>query len=265
MFHTCARDHSVRFLIIAVALATLASWATLLSYSHSERAPSIRSREAGTSNQDGGERSDAAEPNETTRPRVSEAYGKLPLSFEANRGRTDNRVKFLSRANGYSLFLTATEAVMSLRKPDSAKTIDPKSASRKPQSAVVRMRLVGANPAPHIEGRDELPGKTNYFIGNDPTKWHTDISTYGRVIYTGVYSGIDLSYYGNQRQLEYDFMVAPGANPNAIKVAFEGTRRIRVDHNGDLVLQTRVVGLSDSESLADDFRGSQGCLRGKDQ
>src|SRR5207247_403770 len=153
---------------------------------------------------------------------------------EANAGQTDNRVKFLSHGSGYNLFLTPTEAVMSLRKPDSAKTSNPKSAIRKPQSAVVRMRLVGANPAPQIEGRDELSGKTNYFIGNDPTKWHTDISSYGSVMYTGVYSGIDLSYYGNQRQLEYDFMVAPGASPNAIKLAFEGARRIRVDHNGDL-------------------------------
>src|SRR5256885_1749032 len=126
---------------------------------------------------------------------------------------------------------------MSLRKRDSEKTIDPKSASRKPQSAVVRMRLVGANPAPSIEGRDELPGKTNYFIGNDPAKWRTDIPTYQKVHYSEVYPGIDLDYRGNQRQLEYDFVIAPGVDVRLIKLRFGGAK-VRVNAEGDLLLRT---------------------------
>ncbi|MBI4464852.1 MAG: SBBP repeat-containing protein [Acidobacteria bacterium] len=91
------------------------------------------------------------------------------------------------------------------------------------QGAVLRMRLVGANPAPEITGMEELPGKVNYFIGNDPEKWRTNVATYAKVLYEDVYPGIDVVYYGNQRQLEYDFVVAPGADPRAIRLAFLGT------------------------------------------
>src|SRR5437016_11123222 len=72
------------------------------------------------------------------------------------------------------------------------------------------MRLVGANPAPEVAGVGELPGKSNYFLGNDPTKWRTNVSTYAKVEYREVYPGVNLVYYGNQRQLEHDFVVSPG-------------------------------------------------------
>jgi hypothetical protein len=153
------------------------------------------------------------------------AYGKLPISFEANHGQTDAQVDFLSRGSCYSLFLTSTAAVAVLRNGTSG------------GSSMLRMELVGGNPKAEVEGQEALPGKSNYFIGNDPTQWHTEIPTYGRVKYGNVWPGIDLAYHGNQRQLEYDFIVSPHANPNAIKLAFEGARRIRVDRNGDLVLQ----------------------------
>src|ERR1035437_6033922 len=151
--------------------------------------------------------------------RIVEAYGKLPLSFEANQGQTDSDVKFLSRGGGYSLFLTSTEAVLSLKKSGDIQNRDPKGAV-KPSGeakAVVRMKLIGANTSPQVTGIDELPGKTNYFIGNDPKKWRTNVPTYAKVKYKRVYPGIDLVYYGNQQQLEYDFIVSPGANPNAIR------------------------------------------------
>ena len=100
------------------------------------------------------------------------------------------------------------------------------------------MTVVGANPKPGIEGVEPQPGKSNYLLGNDPSKWLTDVSHYGRVDYTGVYSGINLSYYGNGRQLEYDWIVNPGANPRSIRMRYEGVRRLRVDQNGDLLLET---------------------------
>jgi N-acetylneuraminic acid mutarotase len=98
--------------------------------------------------------------------------------------------------------------------------------------------MIGGNPSAQVEGRDELPGKSNYFIGNDPTKWQTNVPNYQTVRYSDIYPGIDLVYHGNQRQLEYDFVVAPQANPRSIKLAFDGARRIRVDRNGDLLLST---------------------------
>jgi hypothetical protein len=102
---------------------------------------------------------------------------------------------------------------------------------------VVRMRLVGANARGRVVGLDELPGRSNYFIGNDPKKWRTNVPSYARVKYEGVYPGVDLVYYGNQRQLEYDFVVVPGADPNQIKLSFAGADGMRVDAaSGDLVL-----------------------------
>jgi uncharacterized protein (TIGR03437 family) len=153
---------------------------------------------------------------------VNEAYGKLPLSFEANQGQVDARVKFMARGDGYSLFLTANEAVLALR------------------SSVLRMKLAGAHPTPQIKGLDKLPGKSNYFIGRDPRRWRANVPTYSRVRYRNAYPGIDLIYYGNQRRLEYDFVIAPGADPRMIRLAFEGAQRMGVDKGGDLVLQTNV-------------------------
>jgi len=151
---------------------------------------------------------------------VQENYGKLPLRFEANRGQTDSRVKFLNRGKGYTLFLSPSEAVLALRG----------------REHVIRMRFQGANPDAKITGLEKLPGIVNYFIGQDRKKWRTNIPAYARVKHKDVYPGIDIAYYGNQRQLEFDFIVAPGANPNVIKLAVEGADRLDVDAQGDLVL-----------------------------
>ena len=160
-----------------------------------------------------------------TDARLSQSYGKLPLQFEANRGQTDKAVRFLSRGRGYSLYLTASEAVLVLAKPDA-----------KAQSVALRMSLVGATSKPVVNGADELPGKANYFIGKDRSKWRTNVPTYAKVHYQNVYPGIDLVYYGNQRQLEYDFVVAPGADPTKIVLGFRGADKLEIDTGGDLVL-----------------------------
>ena len=100
------------------------------------------------------------------------------------------------------------------------------------------MSIVGANPASHAVGLDQQAGVSNYLIGNDPSKWHTDIPNYGEVDYQGVYRGIDLVYHGDQNQLEYDFVVAPGADARAIRLAFDGIRSASLDRAGNLVLHT---------------------------
>src|SRR5712692_3987069 len=166
-------------------------------------------------------------PESAAKARLSESYGKLPLSFEANHGQSNPKVKFLSRGSGYSLFLTSNEAVLVLSRPEAG-------ASRK--NAVLRMRMVNANPQPQVAGRDELPGKSHYFIGNDPAKWRTNVSQYAKVAYENVYPGVDVIYYGNPRQLEYDVVVAPGADPGLVTLAFEGARDVRIDARGELVL-----------------------------
>ena len=174
--------------------------------------------------------------------RASEAYGKLPLHFEANRGQTHDDVRFLARGPGYSLYLTAGEAVLVLARPnadakrDSRSTPERLSTQAQGTPAVLRMSVVGATPKPVVSGLEELPGKANYFIGKDPAKWRTNVPTYAKVHYRSVYPGIDLVYYGNQRQLEYDFVVAPGADPKTIVLGFQGTDKLEIDAQGDLVL-----------------------------
>jgi hypothetical protein len=204
-------------------------------------------------------------------PRMEKATRVLPLVFEPNLGQTDAEVKFLARGKGYQLFLVEREAVMVLQTPtpeedakrlgvrqppaalpgldsldlapegwrnpqphgDSTARLESPSEHSSPH--VLRMRLAGANPAPTIRGDEVLPGKVNYFIGNDPAQWRTNIPTFGKVRMTEVYPGIDLVYYGNEGQLEYDFVLAPGANPNQIAMEFEGSDRLELDAHGDLI------------------------------
>ncbi len=180
-------------------------------------------------------------PDEATQMRVAADYGKLPLTFEANQGQADARVRFLARGQGYGLFLTATEAVLSLRapardKPSAGQHAAGRTRVQPEKAAVVRMRLAGANKHPQLTGLDPQLGKSNYFIGNDPEKWRRDVPNYARVKYAQVYPGIDLIYYGNQRQLEYDFVVAPGADPRRIELAFKGVDKLSLDREGNLVL-----------------------------
>jgi hypothetical protein len=178
--------------------------------------------------------------------KILNQYGKLPLSFEANHGQTDARVKFLSRTGSFALFLTGDEAVLALseKKASADKSKIAVAANTLPSSmaaaktgGVLRMKLRKANPAAKVTGVDELAGTSNYFIGNDPAKWRTNVPTYAKVKYEGIYSGIDLVYYGNQRQLEYDFIIAPGANPSRIQFDIRGAKRIRQDGNGELVFR----------------------------
>jgi hypothetical protein len=176
--------------------------------------------------------------------RLLKGYGKLPLSFEANQGQVDAAVKFLSRGKGYTMFLTSAGAVLSLRatrkenqKPADIRTEEPgrrEVSAESAPAAVLRMNLMGANQAAKVEGAEELPGTSNYFIGNDPSQWRTNVPNYSRVKYESVYPGVDLVYYGNQGQLESDFIVRAGQNAAAIRLRFEGARRVRINHDGDL-------------------------------
>ncbi len=206
-------------------------------------------------------------PVDEAKQRAAASYGKLPLSFEINQGQTDPRVKFLSRGNGYTLFLTGNEAVLSLQKkageappfraartglkPGATTSVDKPTTDNgaRTTNAVLRTRLVGANLKAAVSGAEELPGKSNYFIGNDPQKWRTNVPNYSKVRYQGVYPGVDLVYYGNQGgRLEYDFVVAPGADPSVVtlEVGAGGVRPakrelrspLQIAADGDLVIKT---------------------------
>ena len=190
-----------------------------------------------------------------TKAQWAQLYAALPLSFEANHGQSDPSVNYVSRGKGYSLFLTGHEAVLTLRRsaqtrvdkssplagrlPEVSKITDGPASEQQSANAVLRMQLIGANPAAEVAGADELPGKTNYFIGKDPSQWRTNVPTYAKVKYASVYPGVDLVYYGTQGgELEYDFVVSPGANPNAIALGInaEAKTPLRINSQGNLVV-----------------------------
>ena len=160
-------------------------------------------------------------------PGVRKNLNQMPLNFTLNQGQTDARVKFTARGRGYSLFLTSTEAVLQLQRANSL------------GSTALRMRLLHGNDNPAISGLDQLPTVSNFYLGNDPSKFRTGVPHFARVKYEQVYPGIDVVYYGQQNELEYDFIVAPGANPNLIQMEFAGATKLRLDKNGDLVIRTQ--------------------------
>jgi beta-propeller repeat-containing protein len=176
--------------------------------------------------------------------RLLDVWGALPLAFERNDGQADSQVKYLARGRGYTLFLTPSEAVLSMAVPQKEHQTEPAPTRRgeiKPHPlnmADVRMKLVRATTQPRVAGEDTLPGVTNYLIGNDPKKWRTSIPRYSRVHYRNVYPGVDLAFYGSQKNLEFDFLVSPGASPQAIALQFSGANQLRTDDAGDLLLSS---------------------------
>lgn len=179
--------------------------------------------------------------------RRKDAMGKIagiPLYFEANRGQVDPSVRYLARSGRYSLFLTDDAAVFSMiggefhKGPMPAGFPYKAGGETKLTESAVRVRLVGANQHPQVEGLEPLPGRVNYLIGNDKTSWHRDVPTFGRVRFHDVYPGVDLVYYGTPSKLEYDLIAAPGADTSKIKFAIEGPATTTQTAEGDLVIQT---------------------------
>src|SRR5229473_6947374 len=186
-------------------------------------------------------------PSPAAKQKVAEEYGKLPLSFEANHGQTDPKVKFLSRGPGYKLFLLPNEAVLMLQKERHAKPAKrlgalpgfPEAPEREVSPPdTIRMSLLGAAANAAVTGVEQMPGKSNYFIGNDPSQWRTKVPNYAKVMYQGVYPGINLVYHGSGQQLEYDFIVSPGADPRQIRLGLKGTKKLELTPEGDILLGT---------------------------
>ncbi len=167
--------------------------------------------------------------------RVRAAYGQLPLSFEANSGQTDSRVKFLARGNGYTLFLTDRDATLRLDAP----AISVNSKPARPFASVVRFSFADSRDLTQVEGLDLQPGRSNYLIGNNPAHWHRNIPNSSRVRYKDMYPGVDLIYYGNQGQLESDYVVSPGADPRNIALSIQGAQAIRLDPATGVTLSTK--------------------------
>jgi hypothetical protein len=193
-----------------------------------------------------------------TRARITATYAALPLAFEANQGQFDPQVKYLARGNGYKLYLTSSQAVMTVSRGtrDSEvrdmiedKRLGPAKIRRLLQErarktahpsslAVVRMNFLGANPATQLAAEDQQAGRVNYFIGNNPAKWRSNIPLFGRVSYRDLYPGVDLAFHGAGRQFEFDYLVNPGADAATIALGFEGAEQMSTTSAGDLILTT---------------------------
>ncbi|HEY0101502.1 MAG TPA: SBBP repeat-containing protein, partial [Pyrinomonadaceae bacterium] len=259
--HTSTHRHLINTFVILLLLCALSLLVAIVAPVRQSAPPDAAA----------GMNSSTRLPTSTTTPatepvaeRAREAYGRMELSFEANRGQTAAPVNFLARGAGYTLFLKPAEAVfvmtpqggrrkahhdVSRERTQAIEDVNINTTARSNNTAkrarqhiepepqtTFSMKLLGARADAPVESADELAGKVNYFYGNDPAKWRTDIPTFGRVRYKEVYPGIDVVYYGNQRQLEYDFVVAPGSDARAVSLEFAGADKLEVDEGGDLLL-----------------------------
>ena len=169
--------------------------------------------------QPGGSALRATEPGAPSRGQLLEAYGRVPLHFEENQGQADGSLRFIARSEGGLVGLARQGLTLSA------------------DDDTVHLALAGAASAPRMEALDALPGRMHYYLGSDARQWRTDVPTYARVRYAGVYPGVDVLVYGNQRRLEYDFVVAPGADPDRIRVRVEGADSVALDPAGDLKIR----------------------------
>ena len=175
--------------------------------------------------------------------RVRASLAALPLAFEANQGQTDPQVKYVARGRGYTVFLTANDTVLAVH--SSSPAVDTRvaqnhggaeRATARDRSAAIHLRLDGGNLQSQIIAGHQLPGHSNYFIGADRRQWHANVPQYARVCYREAYPGVEMAFYGAQNQLEFDFIVAPGASPDPIRFDISGALRVVTDPSGNLIL-----------------------------
>jgi hypothetical protein len=176
---------------------------------------------------------------------VRSALGAAALHFEENIGQTDARVKFVARGSNFLLALTPEEAALRIHTPyvheKRPPQLEPEGqgwADALAASALVRVEFAGGNPGTHLTGLDAQPGTIHYFTGNDPGRWRRNVPHYGRVRYEGIYPGVDAIFYGDRRQMEFDFVVAPGADPAAIRMRVEGADSVELTAGGGLLART---------------------------
>ncbi len=176
---------------------------------------------------------------------LADAFGRLPLRFEQYSDKAHPDLRFFARGDRYTLYLASSVSVLAINNHQAsidkyqkvkAGSIQPLDTEHAPD--IIRTTLLGADPNASPEVIGLLPGKVNYLTGNDPNQWRTNLSTYSKVKFHNVYPGIDIVYYGNERRLEYDFVVAPGVCASVIRLGFDGVRNILIDDSGDLRLET---------------------------
>ena len=178
------------------------------------------------------------EPSVQEQAQARSILAGLPLIFEPNVGQgnlepTDSRARFVTHGSGYSMVLGNEGAILSLVTKTRSTSSSSPSESR---VQTLGMKLAGASPNASLSAFDPLPGKSNYFIGNNPAKWRNGVPQFARVRYENVYPGINLVFYGNQGHLEYDFQVSPSGDPSRAELEFSGAEKLELN-DGSLVIR----------------------------
>jgi hypothetical protein len=175
------------------------------------------------------------------------SLNSMPLSFTQNKGQWSDSILYRANAGGATMWFTSNGAYYQFarRIPSADSPAIDRMRQHGPgfeydniETMMIKASFVGCNPNPQLTGDNLLDYKCNYFLGNDHSKWRTDVPNYSSVTYKEVYSGIDLKYYGDGRKVEYDFIVAPNADYSQIKINYEGAKSLAVNDNGDLVIET---------------------------
>ena len=187
----------------------------------------------------------------------SAQFNNSPVGFELYKSdigpNPGSKDKFVSRGNNYALFLTPSEAVVTLASNQYVSN----QKNNPVTSSVLHMQFLGANKSVKLSGQDDSGSKSHYYIGNDPEKWVKDVTRYGKVQYKNLYPGIDLVFYGNQNELEYDFIVASGVNPDIIRLGFTGADKLSVNQQGDLLIHTPAGRVLQKKPLVYQTRNNQ--------
>jgi len=193
-------------------------------------------------------------PDQATKAKISENYGKLPLSFIQNDGQMDKKVKYYERGNGHSTYFTSdgvylellsnSEAIVESKNIDNDKqTIaehqSPTSRNQNIKSEMITLVPLGANKSPEITAEGKQQGRVNYYRGSDSEDWQTDIPTYNAIIYEDIYNGIDMKFYGNNRKMEYDIIVEPGKDPSVVRLSYEGIEDLSITKDGALLISLK--------------------------
>ncbi len=239
-----------RFIIVAAFVSIIFGFypTTKIDSTNEENFTSATGTEEGTLNVDKGNSiSDDLindDIDEATKARVHENYGKLLLFFIRNDGQMDEKVKFYERGSGHSTYFTSEGVYLELISRKETKAVEEKNQNtpksvKQPndeiqniKSEIIKLTPIGANKNPKIIAKGVQRGKVNYFIGNDPEKWKTNIPTYEAVVYKDIYKGIDMKFYGNNRRMEYDIIVKPGADLSQVQLSYEGIEGLSITGNG---------------------------------
>lgn len=176
---------------------------------------------------------EGAAPVSAASPGVDGSLGARPLTFVPNAGQVDRRVRFSAHSGGASFYFTQKEAVLAFAKGD--------------DGLALRLGFVGANPSPHIEGRQARTGSVNYLLGNDPAKWRTGIPTFGEVVYRDLWPGVDMVFRGANGRLKYEFVAGPGADVSDIRLAYAGAEGLAVGAAGELLIGTPLGAFRDEK------------------